>query len=243
MAKRKAKKAAQAPSLLRNGTSVAQFGGSFAPPIDVVMKDYRKTLDTVRNVDPRAMHALRTMFAAVDEFLATDIKTAESMSHLSGIGTMTKLDGATVEKLDPLVPFPEEVNVLKNWLEAVKQAESIAYTNAVEAWKTSVCQHVAEKHFNDPAVRKVAKLTKLTLEERECLPQSVQDDLCEADKCREAAVDEFLEAMRTKSHPDIPYPERPPELFNRNAAHHLLWYTNELAEDRVPLTADKLPRV
>lgn len=240
MAKRKSKKVAK---LATNGAGVAYFGGSFAPPIDKAMRDYGSLATSDEIEDPRARHALKTLFAAVDEFLGTDVKTASATAHPSGVGFITKLDEATVEALDEKTPFPEEIKTMGAWLEACNQAEAEAHGKAIEAWQTALVSHLAHKHFKNEELRRLAKLTKLSPDAIACLPESVQKDVAEASKCREAAVDEFIEAMRTKSHADVPYPQRPTDLlFHRDAAHHLLWYANELSQDRVPLTSDKLPR-
>lgn len=106
------REAASTPPQPRGPGPTVKVGGSFAPPLTPeLLARYRELAEeAVRNRKYRQQGQLILQLAdMVDKFNETPRSRERSTPHPAGIGQITKLEAAEVERIDDVVPYEEEL--------------------------------------------------------------------------------------------------------------------------------------
>lgn len=93
-----------------------RFGGSFAPPIDDDTLDrYEELAESCP--DRKAGEAMASLCTMLRTFRETPESKEAGKPHPSGRGTIVPLESTEVERIDPVVPWPEELDVYGTWFD------------------------------------------------------------------------------------------------------------------------------
>lgn len=89
----------------------ARVGGSFAPPIDdEKLAQYEATAKACS--DRKCSSYMLDLVKMLKTFRQTPASQQASRPHPSGVGTITQLEDAEVERIWDVVPWPEECDVM-----------------------------------------------------------------------------------------------------------------------------------
>ena len=87
------------------------YGGSFAKPItDQDLVTYKQLADSC--TDPQSAGYMRDLIKMMEEFRKTPKSTQPGTPHLSGRGTIIPLEPAEIKRIDPVVPWASECDLM-----------------------------------------------------------------------------------------------------------------------------------
>ncbi len=195
-----------------------KIGGSFAPPLS---KDKLSAYLALAATAPPAIgEVMLSLCAMVEKYFGhTPSKKVKGVPHPTGVAVMTPLEAKVVEALDPLVPWMHECKMYGELFEQLPSGTS------------------EERGLME--IKKDGKIIKhRATHEKELEILLYEDNTPVRDEHgRILGADGSTIQLTTIA---VVVDQAAYDL--RNAAFHLLWYAQELTQDRVPLTADQLPK-
>lgn len=222
----------------------------FAPPLtDELIAKYRAVADSIPDARGDVRDAMRQCLKAVELWWSLP-NSAGSPRDKSlevvhrGKDAVVKLTSFTedlVAKMWDAVPWPHEIDGMRDLFLGVEADAVGRNTAAVAAWEAAVRAAVRAKHFPEHGrlektsalVRAVAGVRHLLTQDQEEAVQAYEEQIAEANA-------ELAAAVSAGDYAGLPFPVMEPTPV-RDAAFHLLWFVREFDRDREPLTRDKLP--
>lgn len=237
----------------------------FAPEITQADLDrYRALIDALPESERRTQETMRKLLEPVQIWynlpvsLRADVLSAKTPIRKTPV-TIVPLEKEHIELLWDLVPYPDEMSTLQQFVHTLQLAEVERNNTRREDYRAALRAYAFKKFFPqqekqtlvDAAEtrRQLAKLAERDINVRANLAtlQAAATGFSEAQwadlSAREQQMRQYLRDVQDGS---VTCEIAPPVLEStelRDAAGHLAWYVFELALDREPLDVTRLPAV
>jgi hypothetical protein len=106
-----------------------QFGGSFAPPLTDKQLDNYEDLANECD-DPQVQDYMLNLVKMVRKFRETEPSKKKGTKHPSGVGTITQLEDAEIERIWDVVPWMEETKVMSEVFDRISPDDDKELRNA-----------------------------------------------------------------------------------------------------------------
>lgn len=99
------------------------LGGSFAPEITQSDIDrYRELAEGV--TDKKVKEAMTSLCEMCERFSETPASRNGGTPHPTGVGVIVTLEQDEIDRIDDVVPWPEEVELFKRWFDTIPPGET-----------------------------------------------------------------------------------------------------------------------